>query len=61
MSAIYKGEVPIEGMVGIMREIISPARGPNTYQIMHVATLDFQYQHQQLQHEIPDRKNQFLQ
>ena len=33
---------------------ILPACGPNTYQIMYGATLDFQCQHQQ--YKIPDRK-----
>ena len=35
---------------------ISPAYGPNTYQIMYGKTLDFQCQYQQLLYKIPDQK-----
>ena len=35
----------------------SPAFDPNTYQIMHEKTLDFQYLHQ---HKVPDRKINFI-
>ena len=38
---------------------ISPACVPNTYQIMYGETLDFQCQHQQWYHEMPDRKFNF--
>ena len=38
---------------------IPPARDPNTYQIMYGETLDFQCQHQQWLHKMPDRKINF--
>ena len=38
---------------------LSPACGPNTYQIMYGETSDFRCQHQQWLHKMPDRKINF--
>ena len=38
---------------------ISPAGGPSTYQIIHIETLDFHFQHQQWYHKMPGWKINF--
>ena len=46
----------------VLRQVLPdglPPGGPNTYQIMYGEISDFQYQYQQWQHKMPERKINF--